>query len=389
MDPITTGIGGALIAKALPEERRGPLGVWVVTAAALFPDIDVLVTGVTGDPIFNLAIHRGFTHSFVGVIILAPLLALAFRALRLDKNFKRLLGLSALAMLWHIFTDAPTSWGTIIYWPFSWHRVAWDWVFIIDLVYTGLLLVPQLVAWMYLRREGKLWQAALWRGILLWLALTGLTHWALTAAARNLNEPLGLGVYLSVGGAFAAMLIAPSLGGWGFRQPRSAFARIGVTAFVLYVASLAGLHAVAFNRVEALAEEKGLAAESLAAVPQPFSPFRWSGLVLTSEGVYRNWFSLLDGAPEEFEFYPSASNEYVEKARHEPAAETYLWFARFPVARYHNSNGETGEEHVVEFADLRFGLPGRMDEETRVRFGFRVVFDGNGEVVESGFPRRR
>jgi hypothetical protein len=141
--------------------------------------------------------------------------------------------------------------------------------------------------------------------------------------------------------------------------------------------------------VEALAGEKGLVVESMAAAPQPFSPFRWSGLVLTSEGVYRNWFSLLDDTSPELQFYPSASNEYVERARREPAAKTYLWFARFPVARYHNSHGENGEEHVVEFADLRFGLPGRLQEESRVRFSFRVVFDSNSKVIESGFPRRR
>ena len=389
MDPITTGIGGALIAKALPEERRGPIGVWVMTGAALFPDLDIFAAQLTGDPMVTLTFHRGYTHSFLGVLTLAPLLALAARATGFDKNYKRLLGLCSLALLWHIFTDVPTTWGTIVFWPFNWTRVAWDWIFIIDFYYTGLLLAPQLVAWVYFRREGRQRLAASWRGVLLWFAMSGTTYWGMTLASRSLNQPISFWIYLAVGTAFAAILILPSIRGWGFRAPRATFARIGLAAFALYVGVAAVSHSIALSRVERLATRDSIEATKLAALPQPLSPFRWGGMALTEEGVYRNSFNLFDENEPEWSLFETEENDFVERARAVPEVQTYLWFTRFPVARYHNSEGDNGEQHVVEFAAMRFTLGGPVDRRTRSRFGFRVVFDSNGEVVSAGFPGRR
>ena len=382
MDPVTTGIGAALIAKALPEEWRGPIGVWVMTGAALFPDIDIIASRVTGDPLATMTFHRGYTHSFFGVLTLAPLLALIAWAVRKDKSYKRLLGLCALALVWHIFTDVPTTWGTIIFWPFSWHRAAWDWIFILDLYYTGLLLAPQLLVWIYLRRNGRQWLGTLWRAALIWFGLTGMTHWLLTSAARALDEPFGMETYVGTAVTIAVLLSAPALFGWGFRQSRATFARIGLAGFVFYVALAGVSHTVALGRVNQQVAERGWQAERVAALPQPLSPFRWSGMVLTPEGVYRNFFRVFDSSLPEFSLTPSEANEFIEQARQVPAVQTYLWFARFPVARYQNAGEGDAAQHTVEFGDLRFGLPG----DDRPRFSFRVVFNAGGDVLSAGFP---
>ena len=407
MDPITTGIGGALLARALPEERRGPIGVWVMVGAAMFPDIDILAPLVTGDPLANYTIHRGYTHSFVGVLTLAPLLALGFlaigRATGKDKDYKRLWGLCSLALLWHIFTDVPTTWGTIVFFPFSWQRVAWDWIFIIDLYYTGLLALPLLLGWIYTRRDPAILrggQAAgrppgnesrWWRVLGAWLPINGFVHAVLTFAGRALNEELPFMVYVVASAIIASVLIAPMLGGWGFRLRSETFARAGLVVFGCYVALTAVAHSVALRRVETLVERRGLEVQSVAALPQPLSPLRWAGMVLTEEGVYVSRFRLFDGgndnAPSQksqLRFYPSDDNEYVARAREIPSAKTYLWFARYPVARYSNSDGR----HIVEFAAMRFNVGGLPDEFMRLRFGFRVVFDAEGELVSAGRPSR-
>jgi len=387
MDPVTTGLGGALIAKALSEKQRGPIGVWVLTGAALFPDIDILSPVLTGDPLAILTIHRGFTHSFAGVLVLAPLLALLARLTGRDRNFRRLLGLCALALVWHIFTDLPTTWGTIVFFPFSWRRVAWDWVFIIDLYYTGLLLLPQLLAWIYLRRERPGTRGTALRIFALWLPLTALMHAILNYGSEALGERLPFTVYLATGMALAAVLSAPWMGGWGFRLRRETFTRAGLMAFAAYVALTAVSHSVALRQVEVLAARNGLGMEDIeriAALPQPLSPFRWAGMVLTAEGVHTNRFNVFGESPPEFVLHPSDINEFVRRAREVPAAKTYLWFARFPVAHYRSS----GDRHIVEFAAMRFSRPGPVDEETRVRFGFRVVFDGEGKLLSAGFPAR-
>ena len=399
MDPITTGIGGALIAKALPEERRGPIGVWVMVGAAMFPDIDILAPLVTGDPLATYTIHRGYTHSFVGVLTLAPLLALGFlaigRATGKDKSYRRLWGLCSLALLWHIFTDVPTTWGTIVFWPFSWQRVAWDWIFIIDLYYTGLLAMPLLLGWIYTRRE-RGHEFRWWRVLGAWLPVNAFVHAVLTFAGRALNEKISFGVYVAASAILAVILVAPMIrrtGGWGFRMRSETFARAGLVVFAGYVALTAVAHSVALRRVETLVERRGLEVQSVAALPQPLSPLRWAGMVLTEEGVYMSRFRLFDGgndnAPSQkpqLRYYPSADpeNEFVARAREIPSAKTYLWFARYPVARYSNSDGR----HIVDFAAMRFNVGGLPDEEMRLRFGFRVVFDAEGELVSAGRPSR-
>jgi hypothetical protein len=126
-------------------------------------------------------------------------------------------------------------------------------------------------------------------------------------------------------------------------------------------------------------ESQRQAVESLAALPQPLSPFRWSGLILTQEGVYQGWFSVLevDLAAEGFQFFASDSGPYVTRAEELPEVKTYLWFARFPVVRVRRAGGM----HLVEYTDLRFRSPQRSGKA----FAFRVLFDAQGQVSVPGF----
>ncbi len=149
MDPLTTGLGGALLAMALPDDYRGPSGVMAVTVASVVPDLDILSGFFNNDLMSSFTAHRAFTHSLAGVVVMAPLLALVFWRFSRDKNYPRLLALSAFALLWHIFTDLATSWGTMVFHPFSRDRLAWDLLFIIDFTFTAILLLPHLVAWTY------------------------------------------------------------------------------------------------------------------------------------------------------------------------------------------------------------------------------------------------
>src|SRR5260370_9845203 len=42
----------------------------------------------------------------------------------------------------------------MIWSPLKWSRPAWDLIFIIDFGFSAILLVPQIVAWVYARGEG-------------------------------------------------------------------------------------------------------------------------------------------------------------------------------------------------------------------------------------------
>ena len=372
MDPLTTGLGGALLAKALPDGYRGPSGVLAVTVASVVSDADILSGFFNNDLMSSFTSHRAFTHSLAGVVVMAPLLALAFWRFSRDKNYPRLLALAALGLLWHIFTDLATSWGTMVFYPFSRDRLAWDLLFIIDFTFTAVLLLPHLVAWTY--RDPR---RSLLRGGVFWTGLTIFTALVIHLASPFFSVAFNWRLFALLSAVLAALFLAPALRGWGFRQDRAVFCRIGVAALVIYLSTCAVSHFLAVQQVKELVREKNLTVETLAALPQPLSPFRWSGLVLTPDGVYQGWFNVLDSDPPAFRFFPGARNDYVTRAQKLPEVQTYLWFARFPVARYRND----GDRHMVEYTDLRF----RTRSRRAPPFTFRVTLNGNGDVLTRGF----
>lgn len=372
MDPISTGLGGALLARALPRDGQfhaGPAAVLAVTTASVLPDADVFLELFVDDPMALFTIHRGFTHSLFGVVVMSPLLAFVLKRVSREKDYPRLLALAALGFLWHLFTDLCTSWGTIVFYPFSRARVVWDVLFIIDFTFTAILLFPHLVAWIYREPAG-----AFRRGALTWLVLSGLTAALVGLGGFIFAVPYPWGLLLLLLAAQAGLLAAPALRGWGFSQRPAVFCRIGVVVLAIYLGVCAGAHHLALARVRQFSATRGLQVESQAALPQLLSPFRWSGLVLTPGGVYHGWFNVLDARAPEFELFPSAQNAVVARAQALPQVQIYLWFARFPVVSYR----EEGGRHVVQYTDLRFRTPTR-----RSAFMYRVVFDGEGGVLSS------
>jgi inner membrane protein len=153
MDNLTHSLTGALAAKMLeasfpaaleePGEKRKMF--WLLVASANIPDLDV-VWGFWGDPLFSTSHHRGITHSLLFAPVFALLPALLFAKLGKLKNFKALWLYALIGILLHIFFDLITPFGTQILAPFSAGRYAWDWMFIIDPFFTGMLALTLLLA---------------------------------------------------------------------------------------------------------------------------------------------------------------------------------------------------------------------------------------------------
>jgi hypothetical protein len=62
-----------------------------------------------------------------------------------------------------------------------------------------------------------------------------------------------------------------------------------------------------------------------------------------------------------------------------PQVETFFWFARFPVTRFHKE----GTNSVVEYYDARFPHRDRGPSP----FTYQVRFDGNGAVLNQGWKK--
>ena len=150
MDPISQGVLGAAAAQITPHQsrpretptdpnrQRSPLLLAAVVGAiaGMAPDIDVFIQS-SHDPLLFLEYHRQFTHS----LIFIPFGA-AICALLLHYFVRRHLAPSQLYLLCiagygtHALLDACTSYGTMLWWPFSDARIAWNNVAVVDPAFT-------------------------------------------------------------------------------------------------------------------------------------------------------------------------------------------------------------------------------------------------------------
>jgi membrane-bound metal-dependent hydrolase YbcI (DUF457 family) len=403
MDTITHGIAGALIGKAvfrgedmlaLRPMNRGRIITWALMLGAIFPDSDTFRDIFSHNELLVLTWHRSITHS----LICLPLFALALAAVtrwyaRWRKwdapSFAALTGIYAIGILSHILLDLATSFGTMIWSPLRWSRPAWDLIFIIDFTLTGILLVPQMLAWVYAKRE-RLQVRALGS----WLVFAGATL-AVGRIAQFVGAPISVDAIIAAIVILAGLFSLPAIRGWGLQTRPAFWNRVGFIAALGYIALAAFNHHAAFARVEKFAAFEHLDVQAVGALPLPPSLWRWDGLVLSPHGVYETRINLGEDPgegrvatstsattfPLEYRFYPDAiPNSYIEAAKRLPEVQTVLWFSRFPVTRFHKE----GSDAIVEISDVRFR---QMRRDRAPSFTYRVRFNADGNVVSQGWVR--
>ena len=146
LDTPTHGLIGRLVARAIwPEKAQSGL-VNVVTVCSLLPDLDVLVPG---GGLEYLVSHRGISHSFIGVGVFAWGVAWVARKMGVrSHSFAQVYAASLLGFLSHVFFDMVTTFGTLVFAPFTDTRVAWDALFIIDPYLNALLIGSLCFGWL-------------------------------------------------------------------------------------------------------------------------------------------------------------------------------------------------------------------------------------------------
>ena len=141
MDPISQGTVGAAFAQSAADKKNIAKISVVGFLAGLAPDLDVLIRSST-DPVLFLEYHRQFTHSLFfipfGALIVA---ALIFPLVRKYLSFKTTYVASFFGYATHGLLDACTSYGTVLFWPFSNERITWNNISIVD----PLLTIPALI----------------------------------------------------------------------------------------------------------------------------------------------------------------------------------------------------------------------------------------------------
>ena len=148
LDPITQGALGASLAQSVGDRGKLRTAAVLGALAGLAPDLDVLIRS-PNDPLLFLEYHRQFSHALAFIPFGALLCALALHVfVRRRLRFAETYASCLLGYATHGLLDACTSYGTMLLWPFSEARIAWNVVSVVDPVLTLVLLaLLVLVVW--------------------------------------------------------------------------------------------------------------------------------------------------------------------------------------------------------------------------------------------------
>jgi inner membrane protein len=152
MDPLTQASLGAAVAVAFSSRQQARWAILVGCVAGAAPDLDVLIRSAS-DPLLSLHYHRHFTHALFSAPLLGLCVAGLFKLLcfRSTVTFQQFALYAVLGALTHGLLDACTSYGTMLYWPFSQHRESWDLISVIDPIFSLPLVLLTLFAFAWRR----------------------------------------------------------------------------------------------------------------------------------------------------------------------------------------------------------------------------------------------
>jgi inner membrane protein len=279
-------------------------------------------------PVFYLETHRGVTHSLLMLPLWALLLAFASALLARDpRGWRPWFGVAALGIAAHIAGDLITSFGTMILAPLSDARFGIGTTFIIDLWFTGIIVVGLLASLAWRRSRTPAALAA--------VALAG--YVAYQASLKVEAERFAAGYAATRGLADARIVVHP--------RPVSPY---NWTAFVVHGDAIATSH-VNLRRRDPLPAPSPDAAfiARLDAAYRPVAHAQWT---------------------QRTHFGASAREQALARsAWNSDAFGFFRWFADVPAL-----DGIAAGSECVAFRDLRFDTPGRA----AVPFRFVVCREG-------------
>jgi inner membrane protein len=309
LEPVTHFLTGAVLGRS-GFNRKTALATATMTLAAEAPDLDVF-WGFKG-PVYGFAHHRGFTHSFLGLILVSAVvtgfmyLVWRLRGRRtnipdLPLRWGLLFLFAYIAGLSHILLDYTNNYGVRPFWPFSEKWYSWGVAFIVEpplLILLGAALVLPAI---FARRHSS---SAPRGGVISRVALICIVAlWAFRAyEARNIVQALR-------------------------QQTFNAEPPLRVSAFPYWT---------------------------------PVSPWRpalrWSGVVETKSFLLVSDISPANPQLEEVgrvAVRKPPRNSAIEAAERSYLGRVYLDWAGYPLV----TETDEGPDIVVEFQDLRFGYP--------------------------------
>ncbi len=151
MDSLTHIVFGAALGEVVLGKKAGKKAMLWGAIANTIPDLDVFF--VFGDPVREITVHRGISHSIFFAVLIAPVLGWLINKLYKDKiGFKAWWWFFFVLIITHPMLDSFTTYGTQLFLPFSDYRVGFNNIFIVDIVYT-LPMIVAAVACLIMKRD--------------------------------------------------------------------------------------------------------------------------------------------------------------------------------------------------------------------------------------------
>ncbi len=310
--------------------HKSALATATLVIAAEAPDADMI--GYLGGPVVGFAHHRGITHTFIGVpLVAAAVVLLMYAIYRIRRHWRPtspeprwpvLFWLACLAVLVHIALDYTNNYGIRPFEPFSYKWYAWDIVFIVE-------------------------------PVLLLILIAGLI---LPGFFRLINEEIG-------------------------PRQKGPHGRVGATLALIGMVLLWGVRGFEHRRAVAAVEARlydGSAPLSVGVFPYWVNPFKWYAVAETQNSYQR---MLVDSLIPEVDAgghidvqYKPEETPITLAAKRSYLGRVYLDWARFP---YTETQELSPSNYVVIFHDARYTYPGRL----RNTLSARVYLDDQLHVI--------
>lgn len=251
MDSLTQIVLGAAVGEAVLGKKIGNKALLYGAIGGTIPDLDVLL-GYFTDTITTIELHRGFSHSIVFSILMAPVLG--WLVDKLER--KKALGWQAWSQLFfwclitHPLLDAFTTWGTQLFWPFK-VKLAFNAIFVIDPLYT-LPFLFCCIAVLFCERESK---------------------------------------------------------------RRARFNRFGLIISTTYLFITLILKLVVHQKIESALTQQGIAYTAISTRPAPLNTILWNANIDTKDNYLITDYSFFDTKPIRFTKYPK-HREISDKVAH-------------------------------------------------------------------------
>lgn len=342
-------------------ERVTPLATTTLIISSNLPDIDVLGR-LEGGAVSYIEHHRGFTHGFVGLAILATVLTLALmfvdRRFRLRRDlFRRPLRpiriflLAYLGGLGHTFMDFTNSYGVRPLRPFSSRWLYGDLAFVVD-PWIWLIL-GSAVVWLTTTDAAR---------TLFWLVIGTFTALVMALALHHPYDASGLTVPNSVRVVWfvgLAVVVAGALFRWGRAGER--MARYAMFVLALYYGGMWMAHQSAMKQARDSLKVEGIT--SLAVWPTPANPLLWQAVARTSDAVYTSNINLYNRR-EEWREQPVLDPKLADALRASTEARSFLDFMRYGTTDVEERPDGTTS---VALRDLRFDLRMHVELDTELK----------------------